>query len=156
MGSTTGLVSHRYLCCPLTCHVVHSTLKMRSGFLLLLVVSAILVSQSEAGLWGKAAWLAVKWARKNCHANLSGIGCKWGRKRSEGEAMSEEQEASLQTVCEAIQAHGSGGLSLEYVKDVFEAADEGDDPAAADNMLDQEEYATFMESMEASEQCLRR
>merc|ERR1712136_168808 len=119
MGSTTGLVSHRYLCCPLTCHVVHSTLKMRSGFLLLLVVSAILVSQSEAGLWGKAAWLAVKWARKNCHANLSGIGCKWGRKRSEGEAMSEEQEASLQTVCEAIQAHGSGGLSLEYVKDVL-------------------------------------
>merc|ERR1712121_297373 len=156
MGSTTALVSHRYFVYQLQSHVVHSSLKMRAGFLLLLVVSAVLVSQSEAGWFRRAARSVVRWARKNCHINLQGAGCKWGRKRSEGEAMSAEQEASLQTVCEAIQEHGSGGLSLQYVKDVYDAADGGDDPAAADNMLDQEEYATFMESLEASEMCLRR
>merc|ERR1712121_254502 len=107
MGSTTALVSHRYFVYQLQSHVVHSSLKMRAGFLLLLVVSAVLVSQSEAGWFRRAARSVVSWARKNCHINLQGAGCKWTHTHTRMGAHTQSRtHTHMRTIHTHTHAHG--------------------------------------------------
>ncbi|XP_070203292.1 uncharacterized protein [Littorina saxatilis] len=115
---------------------------MRCGSVVVVLLVASFVSQSEAG-WGsvfnkikEGVNKATDWVKDNCSVNLTGPDCTIvSGKRGVG-----NQGNAMDGACDAIGDNPAllMGLSFDVVKDVFEAIDDGDD------VLDGQEFVALL------------
>ncbi|XP_070201051.1 uncharacterized protein [Littorina saxatilis] len=127
---------------------------MRCGTVVVVLMVASFVSQSEAG-WGsifknikEGVNKATDWVKDNCSVNLTGPDCTIvSGKRGVG-----NRGNAMDGACDAIGDNPALllGLSFDVVKDVFETVDDGDD------VLDQSEFIEFLADLRVLNHCIEK
>ncbi|XP_070201310.1 uncharacterized protein [Littorina saxatilis] len=141
--------------------------KMRWGSVVVVLLVASFVSQSEAGLSlltsvlkaagslvKEVATAAVGHVRKTCSNSTTGIMCSiFNGKRGVG-----NQDNAMDGDC-VILGDGPAllrGLSFDVMKDTFEAVDSNGDGDDGDDVLDKAEFIEFLESLNLLNHCITK